>query len=136
MLSKKSINSLLLLTGLLSAQNDFGYVSSDNLPEKRCGLPDASPAEVLQSMEDIDYWRASRNFRNTETHVLVAFHVIYNSNGTGNISTSSIQAAVDKLLKEELLKVEELRLVQAVIDQLRDEPLRRNKKKCVYNAML
>ena len=97
MLSKKSINSLLLLTGLLSAQNDFGYVSSDNLPEKRCGLPDASPAEVLQSMEDIDYWRASRNFRNTETHVLVAFHVIYNSNGTGNISTSSIQAAVDKL---------------------------------------
>ena len=89
---------LLYISGSLSAQDKISApLYPDNNLEKRCGMPNPPSETVLQSMADVDNWLTSRSERETETHVLVAFHVIHSSTNTGNISFATIQGGIDKL---------------------------------------
>ena len=74
----------------------FLYAQDYNL-EKRCGMPGEPSDVVLQSKEDVDIWLNARNNREAATHVYVAFHVIHSSSNTGNITTATIEGAMDKL---------------------------------------
>ena len=78
---------ILLLNSLLSSKGS--NISEDSYRE--CKTPNLSDEEILETRQIVENWLSSNRDRPEElVHILVAFHVIHASDGTGNISDEAI----------------------------------------------
>jgi len=79
-------------------QTDLDSGNSSGQIEKRCGLSSPSMEEMTRTRIMTDEWLNERAGRDHyPVHVLVAWHVIHTTSNTGNLSTSAIEAAVQRL---------------------------------------
>ncbi|MFQ6608834.1 MAG: hypothetical protein ACE5EE_09900, partial [Fidelibacterota bacterium] len=63
-----------------------------------CGTPELSPLELQEARADLQRRLAGKRFIIEEPIVIpVAFHIILNSNGEGDISTDQIDAQVEHM---------------------------------------
>ncbi|MCX5883302.1 MAG: zinc metalloprotease [Deltaproteobacteria bacterium] len=62
----------------------------------RCATEDQAPAHIPRAPASMGQWlQENRAFQAATLAIPVAFHVIYASNGTGNVSDSQLQAQLD-----------------------------------------
>ena len=56
-----------------------------------CATPSSTEEQILQTRQIVENWLSDNRDRPEEqVHILVAFHVLYASDGTGNISDEAI----------------------------------------------
>jgi hypothetical protein len=79
-----------LLFSLLVAQDSL-HRHNTNLGLGNCLTPSSNPEQILQTKQMVENWSSNNRDRPEEQlHILVAFHVIHSSDGTGNISDQAI----------------------------------------------
>jgi len=80
---------LLFLTYTLIAQ---GSARPDTITRRiECATPNSSEEQIIQTRQIVENWIFDNRDRPEEqVHILVAFHVIHASDGTGNISDEAI----------------------------------------------
>ena len=96
------LGSLTILLGQKVVETDLqldtGSNNTSEMIEKRCGLSSPTMEEMIKTKILTDEWINNRSSRDHyAVHVLVAWHVIHATNNVGNISTSAIEAAVQRL---------------------------------------
>ena len=80
---------LLFITYTLIAQ---GSARPDTITRRiECATPNSSEEQIIQTRQIVENWISDNRDRPEEqVHILVAFHVIHASDGTGNISDEAI----------------------------------------------
>mgnify|MGYP001215625486 CR=1 FL=1 len=108
----KKFLSFLLLTYSLHLQSLFAQSSIDgdffkeefSYPNQRiipCATPDPTVEQIIQSKAEVDEWLMQNENRNrNQVVVYVIWHVIYASDGTGNISDNRIIAQIEAMNQE------------------------------------
>ena len=78
-----SIIHLFLISNLIAQDSN----SSDTVSRRiDCATPSSTEEQILQTRQIVGNWLSGNRDRPDEqVHILVAFHVLYASDGTGNI---------------------------------------------------
>ena len=86
-----------------SVDGDF-FKEEFSFPNQRiipCATPDPTVDQIIQSKAEVDEWLMQNENRNrNQVVVYVIWHVIYASDGTGNISDSRIIAQIEAMNQE------------------------------------
>ena len=108
----KKFLSFLYFTYLLHPQSLFAQGSVDDdffkeefsFPNQRiipCATPDPTIDQIIESKAEVDEWLMQNGNRNrNQVVVYVIWHVIYASDGTGNISDNRIIAQIEAMNQE------------------------------------
>ena len=108
----KNFLSFLYFTYLLHPQSLFAQGSVDedffkeefSFPNQRiipCATPDPTIDQIIESKAEVDEWLMQNGNRNrNQVVVYVIWHVIYASDGTGNISDNRIIAQIEAMNQE------------------------------------
>jgi hypothetical protein len=82
----------------LSGQRPIQFLGEDgkNVTGIRCATEDLSPAHIPRAPADLAVWlQENRELQAAPLNIPVAFHVIYASDGTGNVPDSQIQEQIN-----------------------------------------
>jgi hypothetical protein len=102
---KRSFPALFLATALLLTVTSTSHAqrkaSEDLIGEGRaCGTPAPTPEEGAALQSAVNAWLKTPNHTFAGGQIKVAFHVIYSTNGEGNIPQSQIDAQIQTLNQE------------------------------------
>ena len=79
---------LLLISNLIAQDSNSPDTVSRRID---CATPSSTEEQILQTRQIVENWLSDNRDRPEEqVHILVAFHVLYASDGTGNISNEAI----------------------------------------------
>ena len=81
-----------------SKREDISFINERKIP---CATPDPTVAQIIESKAEVDEWIRQNGTRNrNQVIVYVIWHVIYASDGTGNISDNRIIAQNEAMNQE------------------------------------
>ena len=66
-------------------------------PREFCKTEPMAPDQILEIKRGVEDWLANQTRDPVPVHILVAWHVIYSSSGTGNVSDNAIYSCIDWL---------------------------------------
>ena len=85
---KKYCSIVIFLLNSLLLSKSYNSTEDSN---RTCTTPNLSEEQILETRQIVENWLSSNRDRPEEqVHILVAFHVIHASDGTGNISDQAI----------------------------------------------
>ena len=89
---------LLLPVFIFSQSNQLNDTNNSEIYRTECKTPASTPEQILATKELVENWLSQgRNRPDEQINILVAFHVIHASDGTGNISDAAIYDQFDWL---------------------------------------